>query len=251
MQSGDQLRTVLIADDNSDLRATVAEFLTSEGFEVLEAGDGLEALRIVREERPDALLLDIMMPRLGGLATLEKVRTFDPDIPVVIMTAAFDPALLRHAVFSDAITVLTKPIPLDDVAAALRWQPCPTDREEPQVEAPRRTTSTKRILLVDDESEVRSTIEEVLRGNGYDVRCVADGVSALETIAAERPDLVLLDVRMPGLNGIDVLASIRTLNPEVRVIMIDHWRHGAERGERGFCARRVRVHREASRPLVP
>jgi CheY-like chemotaxis protein len=220
MQSDDQPRTVLIVDDNRDLRTMVAEFLSADGFDVLEAEDGVEALRIVREERPDALLLDIMMPRLGGLATLEQLRAFDPDIQVIIMTAALDPALLRHAVFSGASAVLSKPLQLDDVAAALRWEPSQSAPDEPPAVAPRYPRRRRNILVVDDEPDVRSTIVDVLRGSGYDVRGVGDGASALDAMRAEQPDLVLLDVRMPGVNGIDVLASIRALDPHVRVIMI-------------------------------
>ena len=220
MQGQGQPRTVLIADDNQELRTLMAEFLTSDGFEVLEASDGVEALEIVRRARPDAVLLDIIMPRLNGLHTLERLREIDPDVQVIIMTAALDPALLRSAIFAGATAVLTKPLSLDDVAAALRWEPCATVQAVLREPAPRPASAAKKVLIVDDELEVRTTIQEILRGNGYDVRTAADGVSALEAVLRDAPDVVLLDVRMPGLNGIDVLASIRAIDADVKVIML-------------------------------
>ena len=212
-------RTVLIADDDRDLRALLAAFLTGEGFEVLEARDGVEALQTLAVARPDAMLLDIMMPKLGGLRTLEGARAFDPDLRVVVMTAALDNDTLRRALFSGATTVLPKPLQLDDVAAALRGGTVVVADDRKPALPPRRTASRK-VLVVDDEAEVRSTMQEILRGSGYDVRVAADGPSALDAITADPPDVVLLDVQMPGLDGIDVLTAIRRIDLHIKVIMI-------------------------------
>jgi len=211
-------RTVLIADDDRELRALLVEFLAAEGFAVLQAGDGVEALQAVQMRRPDAMLLDLMMPRLGGLRTLESARILHPDLQVIVMTAALDAATLRRAVFSGATTVLTKPLRLDDVAAALRGRAGVTDDDVPPTSS--RRIATRKVLVVDDEPEVRATIHEMLRGSGYDVRMAADGASALAAVTADPPDVVLLDVQMPGLSGIEVLTAIRTIDPGIKVIMI-------------------------------
>jgi CheY-like chemotaxis protein len=219
MAAQDKPRTVLIADDDGQLRLLLKEFLQAEGFDVLEARDGVEALQTVQDARPDAMLLDIAMPRLGGLHTLESIRTFDPHLHVIIMTGKLDQTTLRDALFSEATTVLTKPLDLDDVVAALRGKPGATRREPAARPAPA-PSGTRRILVVDDELEVRTTISEMLSLVGYDVSTAADGPAALDAIAEHRPDIVLLDVQMPGIDGIGVLASIRALDPNIKVIMI-------------------------------
>ncbi|HBH01377.1 MAG TPA: hypothetical protein DDZ42_05530, partial [Candidatus Rokubacteria bacterium] len=77
---------VLVVDDEPEFRQLVAGCLTEEGFEVLEAGDGLEALLQLKRERPGVLLLDLRMPRLGGLEVLRRVQALGQSVRVLIVT---------------------------------------------------------------------------------------------------------------------------------------------------------------------
>lgn len=77
-----------------------------------------------------------------------------------------------------------------------------------------------RILIVDDEAEIRELLGELLGKTGYQIRSVADGESALRAVRDEAPDVVLLDIVMPGLSGIEALTAIRAIAPDVKVIMI-------------------------------
>ena len=78
--------TVLIVDDDPEVRAMLAEYLAGDGYVVAQAADGLEALLHVRRARPRAVVLDLMMPRLGGLEALKRIRALDPTIGVVVVT---------------------------------------------------------------------------------------------------------------------------------------------------------------------
>ena len=81
--------------------------------------------------------------------------------------------------------------------------------------------STKgRILVVDDEADLRATLAEHLAAQGYTVREAADAVAALSSVRHERPDLVLLDVGLPGMNGLEVLRRIRQHDQTIGVIML-------------------------------
>ncbi len=100
---------ILVVDDDQDLRTTISEFLNMQGFEALEAGDGLEALLQVKRARPSAVVLDIMMPRLGGLQTLKRIRAFDRTITIVIITGVMDEELQRQAILAGALSVFVKP----------------------------------------------------------------------------------------------------------------------------------------------
>ncbi len=74
--------------------------------------------------------------------------------------------------------------------------------------------------MVDDEREIREVLQEFLAEKGYDVRPAPDAAAAIAAVTAEPPDVVLLDIQMPGLGGIDALAAIRAVAPDVKVIMV-------------------------------
>ncbi len=117
-------REILVVDDEPDIRDGLCALLESEGYRVRSAADGVEALRLCRERRPDLLLLDVMMPRLGGYAVCEAVRREAPDIPVVFLTAKdaeVDELMGRSAGADDYIPkTAAQPIKLARIAAVLR-----------------------------------------------------------------------------------------------------------------------------------
>ena len=201
-------KKVLVVDDDPDMRAAVAEFLNMEGFEAVEASNGLEALLQVKRLRPHGVVLDIMMPRLGGVQALRHIHAFDPRITVVVVSGVADADLLRQASLAGASACLTKPAAFAEIAAALRGRLPP----------PRRGAG--RVLVVDDEREVREILQEFLAEKGYDVRPAHDAAAAIAAVTAEPPDVVLLDIQMPGLGGVDALAAIRAVAPDVKVIMV-------------------------------
>src|SRR3989441_2958452 len=117
--------TVLVVDDDRDVRETLVELLRGEGFDVVEAANGLEALLQVKRSRPAGVVLDLLMPRLGGLDALKRIRTFDPAIRIVVITGSPDPELVRQAKALGAVAVLTKPISPLDLLGPLRAAAAP------------------------------------------------------------------------------------------------------------------------------
>jgi CheY-like chemotaxis protein len=121
-------RRILIVDDEDDIREVAQVSLELVGqYEVLTASSGRDGLRFARQERPDAILLDVMMPDMDGPATLAELRA-DPvtkDIPVVFLTAKTQSAERGRLALLGAAGILTKPFdPLtlaSDVASTLRW----------------------------------------------------------------------------------------------------------------------------------
>ena len=78
----------------------------------------------------------------------------------------------------------------------------------------------ERILIVDDEKNIVSSLQEILNDEGYDIVTAEDGLDALEMVQAEPPDLVLLDIWIPGMDGIEVLQAIKTYHPEIEVLVM-------------------------------
>jgi CheY-like chemotaxis protein len=107
---------VLIVDDEDELRAILTEQLHAHGITTLEARNGLECLLHVKHERPDVIVLDLTMPRLGGIEALKRIHKFDPRIRVIILTASANPADHDAARAAGAHTVYTKPYDLDQLA---------------------------------------------------------------------------------------------------------------------------------------
>jgi CheY-like chemotaxis protein len=108
-----------VVEDDSGIREVIAECLEGEGYRVEAAGNGLEGLDQVRERRPDVIILDLIMPGMGGGQFLERLRSDVGlrDIPVVLMTGA-TPSPTRPLPPADAL--LTKPFELDDLIGAIR-----------------------------------------------------------------------------------------------------------------------------------
>jgi two-component system sensor histidine kinase/response regulator len=219
---------VLVVDDDAEVRAVFGEYLGLRGFRVLEASNGLEALLQVKRELPQAIILDLAMPRLGGIETLKRIVKFDPTIAVVVLTGETDPEVHRQASLLGARAVLTKPLDPADLFLALTKSHARQADPGPRLERSRpgapasapRGASRGRVLVVDDEPDVREMLDEFATLKGYSVRAVASGADALRAIVEDPPDVVLLDIEMPGLAGTDALVAIRAVAPDVQVIMV-------------------------------
>jgi DNA-binding response OmpR family regulator len=117
--------TVLVADDDEDMRALVASVLRADGYVVVEASDGAELLSRLEAAfgdpaaRPDVVLTDIMMPKLSGLGVLGALRKAQVDFPVLLMTALEDDEVHVVARRLGALGVLCKPFDMDDLRTAV------------------------------------------------------------------------------------------------------------------------------------
>ena len=101
--------SLLITDDDRDFRETLRS-LFEPRFRTLVAGDGEEALDIVRSQEVHLLLLDMHMPKLTGLETLRRVKQFKSRLPCILLSAGLDEAIIRQAELAEAFSVLSKPI---------------------------------------------------------------------------------------------------------------------------------------------
>lgn len=112
--------SILITDDDRSFRETLGGVLQPQGFRTLLAGDGEEALDIVRHETVHLLLVDMHMPRLTGLETLEQARQIRERLPCILMSADADEALVEQALAAHVFSVLAKPISRLRITATVR-----------------------------------------------------------------------------------------------------------------------------------
>lgn len=111
--------TVLIVDDEPELREILAEVLQYHGLQTRQAANGRECLDQIKRERPDVVILDLTMPSMNGIEALREIHALDPEIRVVVLTASAYPALHQRARTLGAREVYTKPVDLDEFARAI------------------------------------------------------------------------------------------------------------------------------------
>jgi PAS domain S-box-containing protein len=188
--------TVLVIDDDATARELVARSLEREGFRVVGAASGVTGLEVARALRPDVITLDVMMPGMDGWAVLAALKS-DPalaEIPVVMLSVA-DEQRLGFAL--GASEYLTKPIERERLAAVLRKY------------GSRAGGAAGHVLVVEDDAGVRAVLRRALEGEGWSVSEAEHGRAALERMAQRVPDLVLLDLMMPEMNGFEFLEAVR------------------------------------------
>jgi signal transduction histidine kinase/CheY-like chemotaxis protein len=185
---------VLVVDDDATARELIADQLKAEGFSVATAAGGLEGLKLAKDLRPIAITLDVMMPDLDGWSVLAALRQ-DPElaeIPVIMITILDEH---RRGVALGAAGYLTKPIDRERL-----------HRMVSRFRAPARPT---RILLVDDDKDQRERLRGWLEGEQWAVQETANGREALTRLQAEKPDVILLDLMMPEMDGFAVVAALQ------------------------------------------
>jgi signal transduction histidine kinase/DNA-binding response OmpR family regulator/HAMP domain-containing protein len=199
----DRCITVLIVDDDPASRDLLSTSLKREGYRTVQASGGDEALQLARKLRPDAITLDVLMPKTDGWAVLGALKS-DPDlcdIPVIMVTVAPDRAI---GLSLGAAEVMTKPVDRSELASLLRHL---LSRDGP-------------ILLVEDDLATRETVRNTVEKMGLAVVEVANGREALSWLSANPlPALILLDLIMPEMDGFEFLDDFNR-NPEWREIPV-------------------------------
>ncbi len=195
---------VLVIDDDPVQRDLMQRFLGREGFRVLVAGGGEEGIRLAREMQPDAITLDVMMPDRDGWSVLAELKA-DPalrGIPVVMLTMVDDP---RRGIALGAAEFATKPVNRRRLARLLRKYAC--------------ADGPCGVLVVDNDPDARALMRGMLEGEGWSVTEAENGRAALESMEANLPRLVLLDLLMPEMDGFQFTDEVRR-HPEWRTVPI-------------------------------
>ncbi|CAN5855022.1 hypothetical protein BH20PSE1_BH20PSE1_19260 [soil metagenome] len=186
--------TVLVIDDDPSARELMQRFLDRQGLHMAGAASGEEGLRLAKELRPAVILLDVLMPGMDGWAVLTVLKA-DPELaPIpVIMATILDEHNMGFAL--GATDFLTKPIDRARLAQLLEKYrcarpPCP-------------------VLVVEDHADLRALMRRMLEQEGWVVAEAENGRVALDRIAENRPELIVLDLMMPEMDGFSFLEALR------------------------------------------
>ncbi|MDB4786539.1 MAG: response regulator [Planctomycetaceae bacterium] len=187
-----KLSKVMVIDDDPKMQEMMKRYLTDHGFEVIIAVDGIQALGLVKKEEPDLITLDVKLPELDGWAVLAALKTDveTADVPV-IMTTTLDDREKGMALGADEY--LVKPVDWTHLERVIR-------QFSQQVDSPT-------VLVIEDDEQNRVLLKRQLESCGWTVEEAEDGRQALEHLADNIPQLILLDLMMPVMDGFEFLAE--------------------------------------------
>ena len=217
--------TVLVVDDDPTMHDVLTATLAREGYRLLHARDGTEALEILRKSPPDIVTLDVMMPGVDGWSVLGLMKS-DPDlehIPVIMITIVDDRSL---GYSMGASEFMTKPIDRTRLVALIRRF---TGHDADSL-----------VLIVDDDAEVRDIVRTTVQGAGLRAAEAINGRAALDWLHGHPlPALILLDLMMPEMDGFEFLDRVRADKAlrEVPIVVLTAKDLGES--ERAFLAERT------------
>jgi CheY-like chemotaxis protein len=184
----------LVIDDDETVHDVMRRFLVREGFDVVTARNGEDGLALTRQVRPSIITLDVLMPGLDGWRVLHELKS-DPtlaSIPVVMLTIVDE---AKRGYTLGAWDYITKPIDRGRLHQVLRRY--------------RAMTSKATALVVDDDKDTRVWFGRVLVEEGWAVTEAENGLAALSQLVTATPDLILLDLMMPEMDGFEFLEEKR------------------------------------------
>ena len=202
---------VFIIDDDRDFAESLSMAIDGRGFDVEVAFSGEEAIEKFRKSDFDIAFIDVKLPGKNGVESFIEIKKFKPGVRVVMMTGYSVEKLLEQAVENGAWRVLHKPLDMNKIIRML---------EEIKPDG---------ILITDDDPDFVVSIKDLIVNEGYNVFIAENGKDAIERIQKNNIDILILDLRMPILGGIETYMELKKSgNIVVMATASDHCRRDSE-----------------------
>jgi two-component system, NtrC family, response regulator HydG len=192
---------ILLVDDDADYLDSTKDVLEEEGYDVCAAGSGEEAIRKVESGRFDLAVMDIKMPGLNGVEAYIEMKKRDPRLRCIMCTAYIVESLIRQALQEGVYAVLNKPFEIETLLK--------------MIEDVHGRARAGVVLLADRDEVFCKNIAAVLRREGYTVITAPDGEQALLAAQGRQIDVLMLDINLPILNGVEVYRRVRAIQPDI------------------------------------
>ena len=199
---------VLVVDDNHEFCRNVIDILEMRGYEVASAYDGRQGVEAVKGDGFDVVLLDVKMPVMNGLETYRRIKEVAPKTPVIMISAFAVEDLIRNALREGAYGYLKKPIDFDQLFKIVEST----------------TSEGAMVLVADDDENLGENMRQILSDRGYRVCVVNDGSDAVAKAERNHFDIMLLDMKLPPLNGLETYLAIRRFRPDIVAVAITGYR---------------------------
>lgn len=214
---------LLLVDDEEEFLMATSQALGRRGFQVSIAPNGVTALEVIHSDVFDVVVLDVKMPDIDGIEVFRKIHNQYPHLPIIMLTG--------HSSISDAFQTskegiadyLSKPIEIDDLARKIERAVSEAGEKNTQEEVDNKMnmiTESIRVMLVDDEVEFLNSLQKIFTRRHIHTITADNGPRALELLQEELVDVLVLDVKMPGMDGLEVLRIVKKKHPGIQVILL-------------------------------
>jgi len=202
-QANDSVK-ILVVDDQAGIRLTLKGILAKRGYQVAVAENGEEAVEAVRQNDFRVIFMDVKMPGMSGVDTFIKIKSIAPKATVIMMTAYAVEDELKRAIREGAYAVVYKPFEIDKILGIVE-------------ECLERKTL---VLVVDDFVDARDMLKNLLETKGFKVVDVESGEECLQKVKERRFQIILMDIKLPGIDGVETLKQVKQIRPDVAVVML-------------------------------
>jgi len=222
------MATILVVNEKQLLCDLLGAEFRRNGHEVYTAGTGKEGIGLFRQQRPSVTFLDLELPDMNGIEVLKNIRMIDSAAAVIILTGAASDYMDEQVRELGVTDFLGTGVPFETLVKKIR-QALPPRSTLGSSPPPRSANAARKlskaegprtVLVVDDEAPVRDVLMQFLPTQGFRVLTAQDGQTALAMAESERPHCIVLDIHMPGMNGVEVLRKLRAANYEGVVMML-------------------------------
>ena len=200
---------ILVVDDDNNLLELLVDTLSTIGYRVEGVSCGFDALEKLQTGGFDLLITDIKMPGMDGVSLLKKIRRSHPNLPVLFITGVASPEIIGRA---SPDGFLAKPF---RIAAMEELIENALAGETDKVVRP-----IRKIMIVDDDDTFREMLNDTLKIHGYMPIAVDSAERALQELKNGEVDVVITDIKMPGMDGVALLKKIKENYPDLPVILI-------------------------------
>ncbi|MCP9470403.1 MAG: response regulator [Nitrospira sp.] len=211
--------TVLLVEDDPAVQEIVKTMLENEGYHVLTASDGSEGIHVALSYNGviHLLIADVMMPNTDGVLMVRSLRSRMPNLKVLFITGGTATGTVMGGELSATGEVLSKPFTNGALLAAVRRV---LDQPVGHLSQNRVSRMPKRVLVLDDDGQVNSLVQEILRSERYEVLTAISGVEGLELLRQQSIDLLITDILLPGMDGIEVIQEVRRVRPALKILAV-------------------------------
>jgi DNA-binding response OmpR family regulator len=213
--------TILIVEDDGVTRRALEVRLRTSGYDTVIASDGIMAMQVAQKKKPDLILLDLELPGGDGFSVMARFRqlTSLSSIPIIAFTDRDAVRWKERVLEAGAIAFLPKPIDNEALLAAILSQLPGGGPDDPRQKA------KKKIMIVDDDADIRLALSIRLKANGYEIALAADSTSTMTIGIKEKPDLIILDLGLPGGDGFLLMERLKRnlILEHVPIIVLSAW----------------------------
>ena len=209
-------KCVLLVDDDRDFVLAITALLARHDFAVVTAGDAVSAISVALKHLPDIALVDMRPPGGAGITVMQRLHALPQvtGMPVIILTGVAPEAGRDEALAAGAAAFLAKPVSEEALLDALQKVTADSSYDDDATDG-----VGHRVLVIDDDRDLLVSLVGLLRSRGYEVVAAADAISAVATAAKQRPDVVLLDLGLPGGDGVTVMERLHGL-PQMAAVPV-------------------------------